>query len=418
LARGALAAHRRLRGADDAATGRAVTVAMERTGVDDPASWWSRVRRRPPTDVAVLIGYQLAVGIAIYVLSVHRGLDLSELSYVFRRNDASWFLSIVHHGYRPHGDRPAAIAFFPLYPAAIRVAMWIFQKDVVAAFAVSAVASVIGHTFFYRALRSRPELAGGAKNAIVLLVLWPTTIYFSLLYSESLYLMLTAGFLYFLLRDRIGVAAVFAALAALTRQPGFLCVVPLALWVLTDTTRMWPGRLRRLGWAGVAAAGYATFLLINKLVYHEWFKFTRQLREHWGKRPAPLTQTIPDAIRFLRHPDWNLGWPILADHYFVLGTMLVLVSWPVVCRRRFERCRWVLLAWGGVQWVLIASSSAQSPVSAWMSSTRYLMLVLPLYVALTDLAHNRRAIVYSLGTGSAVLAAASLHRWITKQWIA
>jgi hypothetical protein len=53
-----------------------------------------------------------------------------------------------------------------------------------------------------------------------------------------------------------------------------------------------------------------------------------------------------------------------------------------------------------------------------MSSTRYLMLVLPLYVALTDLARNRRSIVYSLGTGSAVLAAASLHRWITKHWVA
>lgn len=168
---------------------------------------------------------------------------------------------------------------------------------------------------------------------------------------------------------------------------------------------------------GVAAAGYATFLLINKIVYHEWFAFARHLRSHWGKRPAPLTQTIPDAIGFLRHPDWYLGWPILADHYFVLATMLVLILWPAVCRQRFERCRWVLLAWGSVQWVLIASSSASSQVFAWMSSTRYLMLVLPLYVAITDLARNRKAIIYSLGAGSIVLAAASLHRWITKQWI-
>jgi hypothetical protein len=39
-------------------------------------------------------------------------------------------------------------------------------------------------------------------------------------------------------------------------------------------------------------------------------------------------------------------------------------------------------------------------------------------VALVDLARNRRLVVWSLGAGSAALAAASLHRWVTRQWIA
>lgn len=387
---------------------------------DAPAAGWvGRTWRRLPRDVLAFVGYQLALAAAIFLVAARRGLGLTELSFVFRNYDANWFLSIAHHGYRPSGDRPAAIAFFPLYPATIRVAMWIFQKDVVAAFAVSVIASVAGHTLFYRALRSRPELTAGANNALVLLAAFPTAIFFSMLYSESLYLLLTGGFLYFLFRDRIGIAAVLAALAALTRQPGFLCVVPLGLWVLTDTTRAWPDRFRRVGWTGVAATGYATFLAVNKVVYHDWFAFAAQLKSHWGKHPAPLWETIPDGVRFLRDPDWYLGWPIVADHYFVFGSMLVLAAWPLACRARFERCRWVLLAWGGAQWVMIVSSSTvASPVSAWMSSTRYLMLVLPLYVALTDLARDRRSIVYTLAGCGGVLLVASLRRWITRQWIA
>jgi hypothetical protein len=371
-----------------------------------------------PADVRVFVTYQLALTALIELSAARHGLGLSELSYVFRKNDASWYLSIAHHGYRPSGERPAAIAFFPLYPATVRAAMFVVRKDVVAAFAVSSAASVAGHALFYRALRTRPELATGSKHAVALLVVWPTTIYFALLYSESVYLAATAGFLYFLLSDRIGLAALFAAAAALTRQPGVLCIVPLALWVLTDPSRGRRARVGRLGWIGVAASGYAAFLVLNRLVYDDWFAFLGQLRSHWGKYAASPVRTIPDAIGFLRDPDWYFGWPIVADHIFVLASMVVLALWPIVCRDRFERCRWVLLAWGGVQWLMIASSSATSQVSAWMSSTRYLMLVLPLYVALVDLARNRRSIICVLGVGSTVLAAASLERWITKQWIA
>jgi len=376
------------------------------------------IGRRLPGDVMAFAAYQLALTLVVVVTALCHGLGPAGLSSVYRNNDASWFLSISHHGYQPNGDRPAAIAFFPLYPMLIHVATWILRNDVVAAVAVSSIASVIGHTFFYRAVRSRPELRVGASNALILLMLYPTAIYFSLVYSEGLYLLLTAGFVYFLLQDRIGVASAFAALAALTRQPGFLCVVPLGLWVLTDTTRMWPSRLRRLGWCAVVVVGYSTFLAINKVVYDEWFAFTDQLESHWGKRPAPLWQTLPDAVRFLRHPDWYLGWPVLMDNIFVLAVLVILLAWPVTCWRRFDRSRWVLLAWAGVQVGFIASSSATTASVRWMSSTRYLMLVLPLFIALGDLARQRRWIIYSLGGGSAVLAGASIHRLVTKQWIA
>jgi hypothetical protein len=390
-----------------------------------PAKGGRSIRRWPgatrpwlPTDVGIFIGYQLLSAAVIFGLSRYHGIGVSSLSYRFRKWDASWLLSIAHHGYHSSGDRRYAIAFFPLYPAVVRAAMWIFHKDVVAAYAVSAVSSVVGHTAFYRALKARPELAAGAASSVLLLLVWPTTVYFSLLYTEGLYLMVTAGFLYFLLTDRVACAAVAAGLAALTRQPGFLCVVPLALWVLTDRDRAWPRRIRRIGWVAVGILGYGAFLVINRIVYHDWFAFVDALRTHWGKRSAPLTETIPDAIRFLRHPSWYFGWPDLVDHYAVLVSLVLLVAWPISCRRQFDRCRWTLLSWGAAQWLLIASSSAPTPGVGWISSTRYLMLVLPIYVAIVDLARNRRAVIYPLAAVGAVSSVMLVNRWVTKQWTA
>jgi len=192
--------------------------------------------------------------------------------------------------------------------------------------------------------------------------------------------------------------------------------VPLTLWILTDADRRWRARLRRTWWVGVAALGYATFLAINRIVYGEWFAFVAALSSHWRKRSALLTATIPDAIRFLWSPNWYFAWPDITDYLLVLASLAVLVAWPISARRQFDRCRWILFAWGAAQWILIASSSSRIPGVGWISSTRYLMLVLPIYVAISDLARHRRAIIYPLGAVGLVFSLRIVNRWITKQW--
>jgi hypothetical protein len=46
------------------------------------------------------------------------------------------------------------------------------------------------------------------------------------------------------------------------------------------------------------------------------------------------------------------------------------------------------------------------------------MLVLPLFVAIADLARNRRWVIYPLAATGVVFAGMAVHRWITKQWTA
>ena len=96
----------------------------------------------------------------------------------------------------------------------------------------------------------------------------------------------------------------------------------------------------------------------------------------------------------------------------------MLIAWAVFCRKRFERTRWVLFAWGLVQWFTIASSGSPVPGFSWLSSTRYLMLVLPIYVAIADLARNRKVIIYGLSAVSSVFALMLVERWITWKWAA
>src|ERR1700730_6360995 len=55
---------------------------------------------------------------------------------VWERFDTLWYLRIAQHGY----DKPMAVIFYPLYPAAIRL-LSALMPSVVAALAISTVAS-------------------------------------------------------------------------------------------------------------------------------------------------------------------------------------------------------------------------------------------------------------------------------------
>ncbi len=73
---------------------------------------------------------------------------------IWERFDTLWFLHIAEHGY----DRPMAVIFYPLYPAAIRLVSGL-MPEIAAALLVSTVAAFF---FFWGLLR----LAGGELSEV------------------------------------------------------------------------------------------------------------------------------------------------------------------------------------------------------------------------------------------------------------
>src|ERR1019366_9290389 len=99
---------------------------------------------------------------------------------IWERFDTLWFLRIAEHGY----DRPMAVIFYPLYPAAIRLVSGLMPA-IAAALLVSTVAAFF---FFWGLLR----LAGGELSEVgrlrmlLLVCAWPTSFVLFAGYAESL----------------------------------------------------------------------------------------------------------------------------------------------------------------------------------------------------------------------------------------
>ncbi|MGC2374087.1 MAG: mannosyltransferase family protein [Solirubrobacteraceae bacterium] len=156
------------------------------------------------------------------------------------RWDAAWYLVIAHYGYRPElGSLTASrTAFFPLYPLGVRGLSDLGLAPVIAGVLLSLAALAAGLYALHRLTTleaSRLGLSGAgevARLAVLLMALAPMALYFSAIYSESLYLAVSVGAFLQARRGRWASAAALGALAAATRSTGLLLLVPLLLLYL------------------------------------------------------------------------------------------------------------------------------------------------------------------------------------------
>jgi Mannosyltransferase (PIG-V) len=153
------------------------------------------------------------------------------------RWDAAWYLVIAHYGYRPELGAIAAsrTAFFPLYPLGVRLLSGLVLAPVIAGVLLSVAALAAGLYGLHRltsleVARLRLPQAGAVPRLAVLLTAFaPMALYFSAVYSESLYFALSVGVFLWARRGRWAAAAALGALAGATRSTGVVLMVPIVL---------------------------------------------------------------------------------------------------------------------------------------------------------------------------------------------
>jgi hypothetical protein len=175
----------------------------------------------------------------------------------WERFDALWFLRIADSGYRV-GDGSAA--FFPLYPVTIRaVSILLLGRPFAASVLVSNAAFFGALVVTYR-LTSMEFDERRARTTVVLIAFFPTSYFFLMPYSESLFLLLAVSAFWGARRGRWVLAGTCGALAALTRSVGLVLVPALAVEALHRRAegrgRAWPGLLA----AGVTGLGTLAYL--------------------------------------------------------------------------------------------------------------------------------------------------------------
>ncbi|MFE0600929.1 mannosyltransferase family protein [Streptomyces sp. NPDC058892] len=302
--------------------------------------------------------------------------------------DSAWYLAIARHGYGRTQIWPVTglvqsdHAFFPLYPALVRLAGGGEWGGLLVSWTAAAVAAV----GVYRV----GELVAGRRVALLLVALWaatPHAVVLTLAYTEPLLVALAAWSLYALLRGRWLLAASLALVAGLTRPTGIAVAAAVSVTALhallvrrSRAPGVWvAGLLAPAGWLGyVVAVGAARDDLTG------YFTVQRQ----WGSRFDGGRATLLKVWEVLTGGPVALATTVSA---FLLGAALLLAVLLLVD----DRPPLPLLVYTAVLLVIAVGGAGY-----FESKPRFLLpafpLLLPLAAAMAR-ARPRSAVVVTAG---------------------
>jgi hypothetical protein len=242
--------------------------------------------------------------------------ELGVAADVWARWDSDWFLRIAQDGYSWPSGTPA---FFPLYPLLTGGLGWLLAgHELLAGIALSLVAGGVAFALLHR-LGMIVVGSAAASRAVVLLAVFPTSLFLGAVYSEALFLALAVGVFLLAERGRLGWACLVAGVALLTRVQGLALLPALAVFAWRRPQR------RDLALVLTPLAVFATYpLLLAAWIGHP-FAFLDAQRTTWERAPSALGPLggIVEAARGASFVDADL----VALAFVIVMVPLAALAW-------------------------------------------------------------------------------------------
>jgi hypothetical protein len=314
--------------------------------------------------------------------------------------DTGWYLDIVNRGYKYVPGQGSGVVFFPLYPVLVRLLTFGGAvDDRLVGYLVSNGALFVAIILLWKltAVEMRDETC--SKHVVQFLLFNPMTVFYSSIYTESLYLLCLVSTLYFARTQRWLVVAVCAYAAALCRVVGLLLVVPLAVEYFLQNRQHLSWRNAMIGRALIACAapalGFLTYVAYLKSAFGEPLAFMKS-EAAWGRR-----LTWP-WMAFFHHNEpfygiWFFGFGVIA------ATLLMLaVRW------RLRPTYLVVL----IIFALIPLFSGRLE-----SLPRYQSVLFPFYFVLALATKKRPDLTVPLFVGSTILQVIATVLFVNGYWL-
>jgi hypothetical protein len=312
----------------------------------------------------------------------------------FARYDSGWYHQIAKNGYvfvagGPSAGigKPGKIAFFPVYPLSMQYTSRLFgssQADLylggILVSWTAFIAASVALFFLAKLDLNRRQ----AERAVVLIAIFPFSFFFGLVYTESLFLLLTVlSFYGFRTRHWI-LGGIAGALATATRVNGIL-MWPALAWIAFQTARptacdrTFAGIGLLLVLSGIGA--YSLYIYELSGNPFEWAVTIQRWNYHVGG--APWTAPIGLLQELLTHPyRYLLSSPMaLYDALYGVTAVLFLILTP---------CVWLKL---GAPYGLLMLLNLWLPLSSGVFEGlgRYCSVLFPAFIWLATIRSQRVA---------------------------
>lgn len=248
----------------------------------------------------------LSVALLSFNLLPHSPRFENDFLKSFSNWDGGHYLGIAQFSY----SEKFQYAFFPLYPIFIRGVNYLLQNYLFSAFLISIISSFFALHLLYKLVSIEYDKKI-AEKAISAIIFFPTSFFFLTAYTEGLFFFLIVATFYFLRKQRLFLATIFAIFASATKVTGLALVLTLLI-----ETQMLYGINRKNWYVLLSPLGFILYCIFLYNQTGDPFYFLISER-HWLRSIALPVIPFWEAIRNLSTPGFiNTNFTTLLDLIF------------------------------------------------------------------------------------------------------
>jgi len=358
--------------------------------------------------------------------------------------DGSWYRLVSVFDY--NAGMPALAAYFPAYPTLMR---WGADLTGMSAETIGYIISnltFLGALFIVYRIVALDFDDSIARKTLWALALFPTSFFFTAVYTESLFFILAAGALYAARRQQWWIAGLIGILAALTRSAGVMLLAPFAVLFLQqygwNNPRRWFPNAIPAAFPVLGLAAYSWYLTHRGMKYDDWitqqWQWNRFSAMPWRTFDCTLNGCTADVRQFgntsrdfpvapidwgwigdlIRHPTWShftsYEWRDRMANSDVLEFVITILAFALVL---IGLRKLPLYYTAFVVPPLLVPLFSPSSVHPLMSMPRFVLPLFPLFVVIALLIKDRRVgwVVAGISTVLLVLLTMQFAQWY---WVA
>ncbi len=334
--------------------------------------------------LAALVVCAAAAGAGEWYYQHHKtppGPEQGVLGYVlggWYAYDSGWYQYIVENGYFYRPGEQSAVAFFPLYPLAVRGLHALVPDVRHAGILVTLLCGPLSVMLFLSWARTRVD-ADTAFQAALLFALYPFTFFlYGVMYSDALFILMVVGAFCLLEKGHLGTAVLLGALATAARP-----VAPAVVVGLLVRRLEWK-RERGERWTAVdalpvlSALGFVAYMAYLQWSFHEPLAFVK-VQSAWGQVPGWRSWLKVSFFKTLMSPQSTTDYVVFICLHAALSVGALALLWPTLKR----------LGWGYGAFCAVMVGLPTVSTKDFMGMGRYLLSAFPLFLTLAVLLRER-----------------------------
>jgi hypothetical protein len=288
--------------------------------------------------------------------------------------DAGWYVRIAAHGYERQpfdATREHSWAFFPLFPLLLGMVGKITGEYALTGSILSGLFFLLALVQLHRLVLAFGFESGDAQRSVFYLAAFPASYFFSLPFSESLFLLLSLSCFLAAKKDAWWLAGVLGGLAASTRITG-LCLFPALALLYWQRYHSINANVFSLL---LIPAGIVPYMIFLHRVTGNAFAFL-DVQAAWGHSPGLFLRPLWE---YLRNPlDISFRWDFRFLNF--LAALMAFACGVVLLKRK----QWALATYT-LLCVILPLSAMQL-----QSLTRYTMMAFPIFILLAEAGRSSR----------------------------